>query len=398
MLQNRGERLQFFGPRQGFCKQKWRIADGAIPGRESVVTASRLDRRGVIAGLAASAVPAAATAQRPPPGYPRSYQRIIDAASRERQLTIYSATDSRGLAEVLAGFKALYPFIIVRYEDLAASEVYRRFLAEAARKRVVADLLMNSAMDLQIKLVNDGYSQPYASPEKPNLPEWAIWKNEAYAVSAEPIVFAYNRRLMPATDVPRSHSDLQALLERKRADYTGKIALYNPESSSTGFLYITQDVQLDRGTWNLVRAIGRTKPSMYNSTGEMIQKLTSGQHLFAYNIIGSYALAQQAKDPSFRVIVPNDYVLMSSRIALIPKEAPHPASAKLFLDYMLSRSGQALLAKQHMTPLRSDVRQVELSVDPTRVRAIRVGPALLTNLDQLTRNNFLNQWRRAFAA
>lgn len=364
------------------------------------MTDDSFDRRRLLAGVAATAAaaPASAWAQRPPPGYPRSYQRLIDTASRERQLTIYSATDSRGLADVLAAFRKLYPFITIRYVDLAASEVYRRFLSEAASRRVAADLLMNSAMDLQIKLVNDGYSQPYASPEKPNLPEWAVWKNEAYAVSAEPIVFAYNRRLMPAQDVPRSHADLQALLERRRAAYMGKIALYNPESSSTGFLYITQDVQLDRGTWNLVRAIGRTKPTLYNSTVEMIEKVSSGQHLLAYNMIGSYALAQAAKDPALGIIVPNDYVLMSSRIALIPKEAPHPASAKLFLDFMLSRAGQSLLARQHMTPLRQDVQQVRLSVDPNRIRAIRVGPTLLTNLDQLTRVNFLNQWRRALAA
>jgi iron(III) transport system substrate-binding protein len=360
---------------------------------------SLFDRRGfLVTGAASVAAPASLLANSaPPPGYPRSYQRLIDTASRERQLTIYSATDSRGLADVLAAFRKLYPFIAIRYVDLAAREVYDRFLAEASSRRVAADLLMNSAMDLQIKLVNDGYSQPYASPEKPNLPEWAVWKNEAYAVSAEPIVFAYNRRLLPAQEVPRSHSDLQTLLERRRAAYEGKIALYDPETSSTGFLYITQDVQLDRGTWNLVRAIGRTKPKMYNSTIEMIRKVSSGEHLLAYNMIGSYALAQAAKDPAIGIIVPNDYVLMTSRIALIPKEAPHPASAKLFLDFMLSRAGQSLLARQHMTPLRQDVQQVRLSVDPNRVRAIRVGPTLLTNLDQLTRVNFLNQWRRALA-
>lgn len=355
-------------------------------------------RRFLVAGAGSVAAPSSLlAASGPPPGYPRSYQRLIDAALRERQLTIYSATDSRGLADVLAAFRKLYPFITIRYVDLAASAVYDRFLAEASARRVAADLLMNSAMDLQIKLVNDGYSQPYASPEKPNLPEWAVWKNEAYAVSAEPIVFAYNRRLIPAQDVPRNHAELQALLERRRAAYQGKIALYNPESSSTGFLYITQDVQLDRGTWNLVRAIGRTKPKMYNSTIEMIEKVSSGEHLLAYNMIGSYALARAARDPAIGIIVPNDYVLMTSRIALIPKEAPHPASAKLFLDFMLSRAGQSLLARQHMTPLRQDVQQVKLNVDPNRVRAIRVGPTLLTNLDQLTRVNFLNQWRRALA-
>lgn len=357
-----------------------------------------LSRRLLLGGAAAAAAtPALADAPRRPGGYPRSYDRLIEAAQRERQLTIYSSTDAIGFADLLTAFRRRYPFLAVRYQDLPAREVYTRFLAEAGARRVNADLLMNSAMQLLIKLVNDGYAQPYASPEKPHLPEWAVWKNEAYAVSAEPVVFAYNRRLMPPGDVPRSHTALQALLERKRAAYAGKIALYNPETSSTGLLYISEDVRADRGTWGLVRAIGKTGPGLYNSTEEMIRKIRSGEHLLAYNMIGSYALAEARRNREFGVIIPNDYALVSSRIAMIPRDAPHPAAAKLFLDFVLSREGQGLLARQHMAPLRRDVPPVDTYVAPEAARAIRVGPALLVTLDQLTRANFLRQWRRALA-
>lgn len=362
---------------------------------------SRFDRRTLLSSLAAlatttmaRAAEAAAPLRR---GYPRSYERIVEIARREKQLTIYSAARSQEVAELLADFRTLYPFISIRYEGMQSFDVYRRFMAEAGANRVVVDLLINSAMDLQIKLVNDGYIQPYASPEKPNLPDWAVWKNEAYAVSAEPIVFVYNKRLMPAADVPRSHDALQSLLERKYRDYNGKIALYNPEVSSTGFLCITQDVQIDRDTWKLIRALGRSNPKLYRINDEIIPKIRSGQHWLAYNMVASYALAQQSRDPNLGIIVPNDYTLVLSRIALIPKDAPHPASAKLFLDYLLSRRGQSLLGKNYMTPLREDVPWGGARVDPSKVQAIRVGPALLANLDQLKRANFLKQWRRAIA-
>ena len=51
-------------------------------------------------------------------------------------------------------------------------------------------------MDLQIKLVNDGYAQTYVSKEIAHIPDWAIWKDEAYAVTAEPIVIVYNKKLV----------------------------------------------------------------------------------------------------------------------------------------------------------------------------------------------------------
>jgi iron(III) transport system substrate-binding protein len=81
---------------------------------------------------------------------------------------------------------------------------------------------------------------------------------------------------------------------------------------------------------------------------------------------------------------------------LIPKDAQNPDAAKLFLDYMLSRRGQSLLAGHQMTPLRSDVSPgVGPQPSPDQVKAIRVGPALLVNLDQLKRTMFIREWRRA---
>lgn len=341
----------------------------------------------------ATAVPAAV-----PASYPRSYASIVEGARREGALSIYSATDAREVVELLRDFRTLYPEIRVDYADLNSTELYSRFIAEVAAREGTADLLWSSAMDLQIKLVNDGYAQAYASPEKPALPEWAVWKNEAWGTTAEPIVFAYNRRLMPADDVPRTHADLARLLREKPDFYRGKIASYNPERSGVGFLYITQDIQATRDTWNLIRAMGATAPKFYTSTGAMMERVVSGEHLLAYNMIGSYALERQSRDPSLGVVLPEDYTLVMSRIALIPADARHPNAAKLFLDFLLSRRGQQHLAHRHMTPVRADVDPPPGARAPEGVaRAIRVGPGLLVNLDQLTRLQFLKNWREALS-
>ena len=352
--------------------------------------------RGVAIVLAALAClsPGAGGAQPAPANYPRSYGRLIQAGNREGVLVIYAATDIMSAKDVLDAFRASYPAIRIEYADLGSSEVYQRFLREAASGRTRADLLINSAMDLQIKLVNDGYAQRYGSPEKPNLPPWAIWKDQAYAIAAEPIVIAYNRRLLSPAEAPRTHDDLEALLKKNPQRYHGRIGVYDPGRSSTGFLYMTQDVQIDRDTWRVIDAIGKTSPFLSISTTEMINKIAKGELAIAYNVIGSYALDQEAKNPDFGVVLPGDYTLVASRIALIPKDAPHPAAAKLFLDFLLSQRGETLMARRHMTPLRADVRPVGQRVDPDKQRAIRVGPALLANLDQLKRGRFLKRWRR----
>ncbi len=330
-----------------------------------------------------------------PAGYPRSYANRVADANKEGRLSIYSTTDAREVAQLLQDFRSLYPQIRLEYADINSTELYSRFIAEVAAKESTADLLWSSAMDLQIKLVNDGYAQPYASPEKPNLPSWAIWKNEAYGITAEPVVMVYNKRLLPPADVPRTRADLERLLTNNPA-YYGKIGMMNPERSGAGFLHITQDLQVTRDNWRLVRAMGRAGVQLYSSTGPLLERVSSGEHLIAYNVIGPYALEREARDPSIGVVLPSDYTLVASRIALIPADAGHPAAAKLFLDYLLSKRGQTFLARKHMTPVRSDVEAPEGShIDAPNMRAIRVGPELLANLDQIKRLRFLKDWRNA---
>jgi iron(III) transport system substrate-binding protein len=319
------------------------------------------------------------------------------AGGREGRLVIYSATDEQEASELLKAFRIAHPEVQVEYLSLRASEVYSRFKAEADRGDAHADLLVNSAMDLQIKLVNDGYAQAYQSPERTALPEWAIWKDEAYAVTAEPIVFGYNAKLLPQALVPKTHDDLAAVLRRNTASLAGRVGSYDPLKSPTGYLYLTQDIRSDSDSWDLIGALGQARPRLFVSSKEMIDQISSGQLLLGYNLIGSYAFERAAMDPNFRVIVPQDFVLMMSRVAVIPKRAPHPQAARLFLDFMLSRPGQTILAKHHMTPVRMDMARDQTPSVTTIVRAVRVGPALMAGIDRLTFDHFRKKWLAATA-
>ncbi|TPG40625.1 ABC transporter substrate-binding protein [Sphingomonas koreensis] len=317
---------------------------------------------------------------------------IVPQANNEGRLVIYSATDEHEATELISSFHDKYPKISVDYRSLTAADVYQRFMAESKSGHIVADMLINSAMDLQIKLVNDGYAQRYISPERRALPSWAVWKSEAFAISTEPIVMGYNARLLAPNLVPRTHDELASLLHRRPDIFTGRIGSYDPERSPTGYLYITQDVENDRDGWDLIAAVGRARPILFVSSHDMIKAVSDGRLVLAYNLIGSYAFESAAKDPNFRVVVPQDYALMMSRVALITRGAPHPAAARLFLDFLLSKSGQSIMARHHMTPVRLDVASHQPWLGSTNVRAVRVGPALMAGLDTLTFAGFTRKW------
>jgi iron(III) transport system substrate-binding protein len=340
----------------------------------------------------AIAVPAAA--QRPT-SYPRSYDRLIAEAQAERQVRIYANADRAELLPVVAAFRRRYPGITILYADLGSTEIYRRFVAETRARRPSADLVWSSAMDLQVKLINDGFAQAYASPEKPALPPTALWKNMGFGVTAEPIGIVYNRRLVPGARVPRTHADLEALLRSQRRYFTGRVTTFDPARSNVGYLYLSEDFATTRDTRSLLEAIAATKPVLSLTTEPMLRAVAEGRQAIAYNVIGSYALERARTDPRLGVAFLRDYTIVTSRIAFIARDAAHPAAARLFLDFLLSREGQALLAARSLWPVRTDVPARRLP--PAQARPIRVGPQLLVNLDRVKRQRFLRDWTAILA-
>lgn len=125
-----------------------------------------------------------------------------EAAVREGVVVVYAAADQDVVQPILDDFEALHPGIRVEYHDLSSNELYQRVVDERAAGTLGADVVWSSAMDLQVKLVNDGYAQPHRSPETAALPRWAVWKDEAFGTTYEPAAIVYNKRLLTEAEVP----------------------------------------------------------------------------------------------------------------------------------------------------------------------------------------------------
>jgi iron(III) transport system substrate-binding protein len=323
--------------------------------------------------------------------------RVAAAVESREQLNIISTTDASEVADLLADFRARNPSIETVYSKVNSNDIYNQIIDPNSSSAAPGDVIWSSAMDLQVKLVNDGYAQPYVSKEIAHIPDWAIWKDEAYAITAEPIVIVYNRNLVAESDIPRSRVELTDLLRKKPDIYRGKIASYDPEQSGSGFLFLTRDARVTKTTWDMVRSFGGAGIKLYSTTGTVLDRIASGEHLIAYNMIGSYAIERAKEDPSIGVVFPADYIILMSRIAFIPTAAQHPESAKLFLDYLLSERGQKFLLARSVGPVRLGLGAdgVIPADRADAVKPIHIGPELLTYLDQSKRASFLKEWRRA---
>ncbi|THC44637.1 ABC transporter substrate-binding protein [Massilia sp. Mn16-1_5] len=345
--------------------------------------------------LAACAVPALAQV---PAGYPATYKQIVDAAKKEGKLVIYGATDSKAAQPLIRDFNALYPGITVEYNDMNSTEVYNRFISEVAAGGGTADVLWSSAMDLQIKLASGGYALPYRSVEAGKIPGWAVWKDMAYGTTFEPAAIVYNKRLVTGAEVPQTHADFAKLIVQPK--FQDKVTSYDIEKSGVGFMFMTQDAQDYKDFANLQQAFGKAKLRVQSSTGTMLERISSGENLIGYNVLGSYALVRAKTDPSLGVVLPKDYTLIMSRVQFINKSAKNVNAAKLWMDYLLSQRGQTIIANDSkLFAIRGDVKGETTSseliemVGEKNIKPIPVGTDVLEYLAPAARMAFLKNWK-----
>jgi iron(III) transport system substrate-binding protein len=177
------------------------------------------------------------------------------------------------------------------------------------------------------------------------------------------------------------------------------VTTYDAEKSGVGFMLVNQDAKLNPAFWDLVKAMGARGVNLQSSTGTMMERISSGENLIGYNILGSYALTRAKKDPSIGIVFTTDYNLVLSRLVFVAKNAKNPNAGRLWVDYLLSKRGQTITAEQaELYSVRTDMTGKDSGVAFAKelgaaVKPIAVNADLLQGLDQTKRLEFLKQWQ-----
>ena len=329
----------------------------------------------------------------------------ISAASRDHSLgaqdanagntvTVYSTTDFAVFEPVLQRYADTNPSLRILYRDLDSVELYEQVRSDHGGNKG-ADLVLSAAMDLQIKLANDGYARRYRSAMTAHLPSWASWRNEAFGVTFEAAVTVYNSRLLPEAAKALSRRRLAQWLRDEPERFYGKIISYDPERSGVGFLLATQDAKRSDSLWELTSSFGHNKIKLFSSTQAMLDRVASGRSLIAYNVLGSYAKRTIASQPDLAIMPINDYKLVLSRVALLPTGSSNPRQGEAFLDYLLSEEGQQILEfEANLDPLHK-ADGTKRDDNGALLQPVDLATELMVYLDQAKRRQFLKRWNHA---
>lgn len=299
----------------------------------------------------------------------------------DREIRVLGTSDFARVQPVFAGFVASNPHFKITY--LQASS---RSIDQAVRAGLDADigLVMSSAVDLQVKLVNDGFAQMLDLQNE----RATHWRSQLVQIAVEPIVTLYHASIQTALKSVRTRPGLAELI-RQSSDQAFRVIMYDPDASGVGYLLSQQDALQDGRFWSLIEGFQREEFSVSCCSGEMIDAVISGEKQLAYNVIESYVLTRLENAPDLRILRFEDYQLAVPRTAFIPVSANGAADAALLVRYVLSDNGQSGLSPA--------VRLSVLDQTPRAggpLKPIRLSPALIVHLDPVVRNGFFQNWRR----
>lgn len=335
-----------------------------------------------------------------PAGAIEGAREIFPAPGPEAgRLVIHAATDLEAMRPLIMDFQEMAPGVTVEFVDYVTNDLFRQAQEACSGAVDSGDILLSSSVDQLVRLANDGCAQPHRSTETLTVPGWANWRNEIFGFTFEPVVFVYDRRAVPAVDVPRSHEALADLLRRKPDTYRGRIGTYDIEASGVGYLLAFYDSRQAPTTYGrLIESLSRSDTVTRCCNNEVLGEIAAGNVRIAYNVLGSYAYAAARVNPALAIVVPQDYTLVLSRGAMIPHNAPRPQIGKEFLNYLLSPRGRRVARDRAFffdedAPLPEGVDGPASLMESGIGRPIRIGPALLAAQDAIQRSHFIADWK-----
>ncbi|MDW8360186.1 MAG: extracellular solute-binding protein [Candidatus Caldarchaeum sp.] len=277
-------------------------------------------------------------------------QARVDAARRESgRLVVYGSVDYADIKSTLDAFQARYPFIQVVYESMRPPEVYTRVSSELSANKPTADLVLVSH-PTGIRFAQEKRYLPYVSPEAASYPDFLRDKNgEWTAAVLLPIAFVYN------TDkVKQPPSTLEALTDPQ---WSGKVIMHDVTLGTTGTQYLVSLKNIigeSRFNSFVDRLVKNVKPTLDISVSTVAEKVASGEFHIGLIVNLHDVVRLKMQGAPIEYFLPTDVPLLTtfSHIAII-STTKNPNSAKLLVDFILSKEGQTIIGN---TPVRFPAR------------------------------------------
>ena len=298
---------------------------------------------------AATTAAQAAPASKPGAAPDGDEAALIEASKKEGKFVWYTPTVEEDLVKLLAMFKEKYPWVDVsEYLRLQTGKLYAKLEPEMQQGVQSADVTTLTEIALAIDFQKKGFFMEYHSPMLKNYDK--KWKSDPEGLWLSPWIniagIAWNPTKTPAAEAPKTYLDL--LNNPKWAN--GQICF---KDSASGLQYSQWAMIVDlhgEQYWDKMAAL---KPVGLAGTAQQYEKVIAGEILINGMGQTSTYVQQKLAGAPIDIVLPKEGIPYTIQCTGIVKNAPHPATAKLFVNWLFSPDGQKAITTTSQDPVTS---------------------------------------------
>jgi iron(III) transport system substrate-binding protein len=294
-------------------------------------------------------------------------QQLYEAAKKEKNFTWYTAHyDSETAAAICAGFEKKYSGIKCNNIRTTAQVAYQRLAQDQKAGLAVSSVISSTDLSHYGRMKQDGWLMPYRPKTLGELVDSFKPYNDPddlfFVTAAGLVLLTYNTGTVQAAEAPKKWTDL---LDPK---WKGKVSIGHPGFSGYVGTWVVQMRKLYG--WDYFKKLELNKPRIGRSINDTVTMLNAKESWVA---AGPSATTLQSRDKGnpLALSYPEDGALLMISPSGILKNAPAPNTAKLFMEYLLSREGNEIMVKMYQDPVNKFVKPLPGSKSLSEMKTIR---------------------------
>ncbi len=275
------------------------------------------------------------------------HARLVAGAKKEGTVVWYVAMDRANADQLVKAFEAEYPFLKVSTLTGRGASLLNRIITEYRANRYQYDLFNTRSTTLNT-LKTAGAIMRYRTPLRMFLRP-GFYDDEGYlnGLFATPLVFLFNTKLVQKTNAPQAIEDLLG------KEWRGKLGM---DTESYDWLAAAIDYYGEEKGKEIGRKLGDQNLQLRSGPTLLAQLVSAGEFPVQVDCYHQEAIKLKNAGAPVDYVFPKPYIPVKSLVPMfMASHSPNPNAAALLADFLLSKTGQRLLAKQGRWVSRKDM-------------------------------------------
>jgi iron(III) transport system substrate-binding protein len=266
-------------------------------------------------------------------------------AAGGKKLIIYTSMKESLINGIVQGFKKQNPGIEVDYQSAGAGKLMAKIAAERQSGKILADIIWTSEVPDFYKMKQEGVLEQYKTPVfKEILNPFADYDGYFTAARLGTLGIAINTDKIKSP--PAQWADLF------KPEYKKAFGIADPALSGTAYMSVAL-LEKQFG-WTFFEKLKANQGRIGKGSGQVIDDTASGE-LSACLAVDYITNDKIAKGAHLALYYPPELLMAPSPVAIF-KGGANLDAAKKFVDYLLGKEAQTLIANEGTLSVRTDVK------------------------------------------